>query len=73
MFDVIYINNDEGGFGGPSRVAEGTTVQQFLEQKLGNYDPSRYLIRVNRAPCVADQVLHANDRVTLSPTKVDAA
>jgi hypothetical protein len=32
-----------------------------------------YLIRVNRQPASADQVLQLGDRVTITPTKIEGA
>ena len=35
--------------------------------------PEDYLIRVNRLPAGADQVLHEGDRVSMTPTKIEGA
>jgi hypothetical protein len=35
--------------------------------------PHNYLIRVNRLPASADQVLHEQDRVSFTPTKIEGA
>ena len=35
--------------------------------------PEDYLIRVNRQPVPRDYVLQANDRVTVTPTKIEGA
>jgi hypothetical protein len=32
-----------------------------------------YLIRVNRQPVVRDYVLQENDRITMTPTKIEGA
>ena len=32
-----------------------------------------YLIRVNRQPCPADQVLREGDRISITPTKIEGA
>lgn len=70
---VLFINNDGGGFADPVEVAEGTTVQQFLADKLPNMKPGNLLIRVNRMPVAADDVLKAGDRLSATPTKVEGA
>ena len=54
-------------------IAEGTTVTQLFKQQIGPADPSHYLIRVNRQPCSADQVLQADDRISITPTKIQCA
>lgn len=70
---VLYINNDGGGFADYIDVPTGTTVQQLFEQQVGGVRPDDYLIRVNRQPCPADQVLQEQDRVSITPTKIEGA
>jgi sulfur carrier protein ThiS len=70
---IQYINNDGGGFADYVEVADGTTVQAFFAAQMKGQAPSNFLIRVNRQPVTADQVLQEGDRVTLTPTKVAGA
>ena len=70
---VLLINNDGGGFADYIEVSEGTTVAQLFEQQIGGSKPSHYLIRVNRQPCPADQVLQEGDRISITPTKIEGA
>ena len=70
---VLLINNDGGGFADYVEVGEGTTVAKMFEEQIGETNPSDYLIRVNRQPCSADQVLHENDRISITPTKIEGA
>ena len=70
---ILYINNDGGGFAGHVDVAEGTTVAKFFGQKLPDRDASDFLIRVNRQPAAADQMLAEGDRVSFTPTKIEGA
>jgi len=70
---ILYINNDGGGFADYVNVAEGQTVGQFFEKQMPGREPHDYLIRVNRQPVPRDYVLQANDRVTLTPTKIEGA
>ena len=70
---VLLINNDGGGFADYVEVESNTTVTQLFEQKLGTKDPADYLIRVNRQPCSADQVLQDDDRISITPTKIEGA
>ena len=70
---VLLINNDGGGFADYLEVPEGTTVKSLFEQQISSPNPENYLIRVNRRPVPADQVLQEGDRVSITPTKIEGA
>ena len=70
---VLFLNNEGGGFADRVEVEPGTSVAQFLADKLPNRDPADFLIRVNRLPVPSDQVLAEGDRVTATPVKIDGA
>jgi sulfur carrier protein ThiS len=70
---ILVINNDGGGFADYVEVAAGTTVTQLFERQIGSSKPTNYLIRVNRQPCPADQVLQEGDRISITPTKIEGA
>ena len=70
---LLYINNLGGGFADYIDVDEGTTVEQFFQDRMRQERPEDYLIRVNRQPVPRDYVLQENDRVTLTPTKIEGA
>lgn len=70
---VLFINNEGGGFADHIEMAEGMTVAQLFAQRLPGRKPEDYLIRVNRLPASADQVLHQGDRVSMTPTKIEGA
>jgi len=70
---LLYINNDGGGFADYLNVTEGMTVDQFFKEQMPGRIPEDYLIRVNRQPVPRDHVLQENDRVTLTPTKIEGA
>ena len=70
---LLYINNDGSGFADYVTAAEGTTVEQFFNEKMPGQKPTDYLIRVNRQPVASDYVLQENDRVTVTPTKIEGA
>jgi hypothetical protein len=69
----LFINNEGGGFASHIELEEGTTVSKLFAQKLPDRAPDDFLIRVNRLPASADQVLQEGDRVSMTPTKVAGA
>ena len=70
---ILVINNTGAGFADYLEIPEGTTVKQLFEQQVNSPDPEDYLIRVNRQPVPADQVLQEGDRVSFAPTKIEGA
>ena len=70
---ILFFNNNGGGFADHIEVAEGSTVQQLFEQRITGGKPENYLIRVNRLPSSANQVLQEGDRVSITPTKIEGA
>jgi len=70
---VLFINNDGGGFADHIEVGAGTTVAGLFGERLPGQRPEDYLIRVNRLPAAADQVLQEGDRVSMTPTKIEGA
>jgi sulfur carrier protein ThiS len=70
---VLVINNDGGGFADYVEVDEGTTVNQLFAKQVDSSNPESYLIRVNRQPAPADQMLQEGDRISFTPTKIEGA
>jgi hypothetical protein len=70
---ILYINNDGGGFADYIEVEEGVTVEQFFRGNVRTAEPPDYLIRVNRLPVSAGQLLQEGDRVSFTPTKIEGA
>jgi sulfur carrier protein ThiS len=70
---ILVINNNGGGFANYVEVSEGTTVQKLFGNVVPHGRPEDYLIRVNRQPTPADQVLQEGDRVSFTPTKIEGA
>jgi len=70
---ILWINNDGAGFADYITVPEGIAVQELFNQRMPNAKPQDYLIRVNRQPVAADQVLHEGDRVSFTPVKIEGA
>jgi hypothetical protein len=69
---IMFINNEGGGFADFIELASGTTIGKLFQDKIGG-KTCDYLIRVNRQPTNADYVLQENDRVSITPTKVEGA
>ena len=70
---ILFINNDGGGFADYVEISPDTTVTQLFSQRMNSASPRDYLIRVNRQPCPADQRLQEGDRVSFTPTKIEGA
>src|SRR3954452_22701747 len=70
---ILFINNDGAGFADHVEVPDGTTVAALFAEKMTGRKPGDVLIRVNRLPAPADQVLAPGDRVSFTPTKIGGA
>jgi len=70
---ILFINNLGGGFADFINVEEGTDIEKLFKQKMPAEQAQDYLIRVNRQPVPKDYILKENDRVTITPTKIDGA
>ena len=70
---VLFLNNEGAGFADHVEVEPATTVDAFFARQLPDRRASDFLIRVNRLPVAADQVLADGDRVTMTPTKIEGA
>lgn len=70
---ILFINNDGAGFADHVEVADGLTVAAVFAEKMPGRKPGDVLIRVNRQPAAADQVLAPGDRVSFTPTKIEGA
>ena len=70
---VLFINNDGGGFADQINISEGATVASLFSEKCPGRKAADFLIRVNRLPSSADQVLQSGDRISITPTKIEGA
>ena len=70
---ILFINNLGGGFADFINIEEGTSIEKLFKQKMSCENTEDYLIRVNRQPVAKDYVLKENDRVTITPTKIEGA
>ena len=73
MGNLSYINNDGAGFADYVIVEGGINVEQFFSQQMSGRKAEDFLIRVNRQPVPRDYVLQEEDRVTITPTKIEGA
>ena len=69
----LFINNSGAGFADYVDIAEGTTIQTFLDSKLQGHKADDLLLRVNRQPVPRDYVLQPNDRISATPVKIEGA
>ncbi|MFO0806436.1 MAG: hypothetical protein U0791_25305 [Gemmataceae bacterium] len=70
---MFHINNSGAGFADHVEIEEGLSVAAFFAEKMPGAKPQDYLIRVNRQPTPADQVLQPGDRISITPQKIDGA
>lgn len=70
---ILYINNDGGGFADHIEVAKGTTVEKLFQDRVPGGKAENYLIRVDRQPAAASDVLREGQRVSFTPTKIEGA
>ena len=70
---LFYINNDGAGFADHIEVEDGLTVAAFFAENLSGRKADDFLIRVNRLPTPADQVLQPGDRISITPSKIEGA
>ena len=70
---IFYITNTGAGFADTIELPEQTTVGQLFTQKMPTSRPEDYLIRVNRQPAGADEVLTEGGRVSITPLKIEGA
>jgi hypothetical protein len=68
---IFHINNTGSGFAEQIEVDQGASLGQLFAQKMPGCHPGDYLIRVNRQPAAADEVLTEECRVSITPTKIE--
>ena len=70
---VLFINNNGAGFADYIDIQDSTTVEAFFADRMPRCDEADYLIRVNRQPVPRDYMLQENDRITITPVKIEGA
>lgn len=71
--NVLFLNNDGEGFAKQIDIDGDTRLDKFLDQNIEDFDPSNFVIRVNRQPAVSDYILQDGDRISASPRKIEGA
>ncbi len=71
--DILWLNNDGGGYAEKLRVPDGMTVEQLRRKKLPDSDSESSTIRVNRDIASSGQELRSGDRVSITPKNVSGA
>ena len=70
---ILFLNHDGGGFADHIEIEQGTTVEALFAAQMKGADTRDFLIRVNRQPVAAGQILQEGDRVSLTPRKIEGA
>ncbi len=70
---IMLICNDGAGFASDIEVPEGQTIQQLFRERMKGQSERDFILRINRLPTNAQQVLQPGDRVSITPTKLQGA
>jgi len=71
---IDFVNNTGGGFRGEIDVTEGTTIEQFFHQQMGEGKSfGDYGITVNSLDVNPSRVLREGDTVSIVPGKYSGA
>lgn len=70
---VFVVRNNDGGFADYVQVPVGTTIGEFFRQQVDGGNEEDFLIRVNRETQPRNYELRANDRVSITPKKIEGA
>lgn len=70
---ILLVNNDGAGFADHTEIESGTTAGELFRSQMGDRNVNDFLVRVNRERVAFDYVLRENDRVTITPTKIEGA
>ena len=73
MIKIKFINSIGAGFADLIDVEPDMTCGQLFASKFPGKDAGSYLIRVNKSPVSPSQLLHENDVVVVTPTKIAGA
>lgn len=73
MTTIQYVNQENGGFLEVVEIPDGTTIQEFLGQRMPDVNIQDFSVQVNRDQVPGDHVLQPEDRVTVAPMKVAGA
>ncbi|RLI83286.1 MAG: molybdopterin converting factor [Archaeoglobales archaeon] len=68
--EVLWLNNDGGGYAEKLRVPVGTTVEQLRRKRMPDSYAHDHTIRVNRDIAAASQRLRSGDSISVTPKNV---
>ncbi|MCE5184997.1 MAG: MoaD/ThiS family protein [Planctomycetaceae bacterium] len=71
--NILYINNNGGGFARQVYVDPGMTIADFFQHEKEGAPSNNSSIRVNGEIVTADYELQDGDKVTVTPTKMAGA
>lgn len=70
---ILFINCTGGGFADRIEVPDGTTVDELFQSKMPGCQPADFLVRVDRQPVAANEVLTPGCRLSITPLKIQGA
>lgn len=70
---IMFINNDGGGFASWIEIAEGTSIAALFAEKVPDRSINDCMIRVNREAVAVDYILQDRDQVSITPNKIQGA
>lgn len=69
----VFVISHDTAFADRKIVTLGTTVKELFDEMTGSATYSGYKVRVNRQAVEGSYVLQPNDRVNITPSKVEGA
>ena len=70
MINVLFVNNAGGGYAKEVPVEEGTTLEEFFNDQMGEVDSGKFQVSLNGQGALGSTVLASGNRVTVTPTNV---
>lgn len=70
---VMLICNDGAGFASDVEIPAGQTIQELFRERMKGQSERDFILRINRLPTTALQVLQPGDRISITPTKIEGA
>jgi hypothetical protein len=71
--NIHFSSNAGSGFSDFITVRDGMTVGELFREKMPGQNRGNHLVRVNRIDAGDSQVLRHDDRVSITPSKIEGA